>query len=182
MNNRVTHTLYRSFAEQGASVLRFNFRGVGSSEGSFGNGDGEIEDAASALDWLRTVNSKNRPLWVAGFSFGSWVSMQLLMRRPEVSGFISVSPPANLYDFNFLAPCPVSGMILYGKKDTIVTEESVDALVRKLNSQRGIQIDYRVLSEADHFYTDHLKEVYQYAVDHVAASQQWEQAARAANG
>ncbi|MDR2412381.1 MAG: alpha/beta fold hydrolase, partial [Holosporales bacterium] len=128
MHNRVTYTLYRAFAKQGLSVMRFNFRGVGSSEGSFDNGEGGVADAAAALDWLQAVNSKGRPLLVAGFSFGAWVAMQLLMRRPEVAGFISVSPPANLYDFNFLAPCPVSGMIVCGKKDDIVEEQSVDAL------------------------------------------------------
>ncbi|MDR0661773.1 MAG: alpha/beta hydrolase [Holosporales bacterium] len=181
MHNRVTYTLYRAFAKQGLSVMRFNFRGVGSSEGSFDSGEGEVADAAAALDWLQSVNPKGNPLLVAGFSFGAWVAMQLLMRRPEVAGFISVSPPANLYDFNFLAPCPVSGMIVCGKKDDIVDEQSVDALVTKLNSQKGIQIDYRVLPQADHFYTNHLDTIYQYAVDYVTAAQQGQSLAYAAN-
>jgi alpha/beta superfamily hydrolase len=50
--------------------------------------------------------------WIAGFSFGAWIGMQLLMRRPEIEGFVSVSPPANMYDFSFLAPCPSSGLII----------------------------------------------------------------------
>ncbi|MDR0406681.1 MAG: alpha/beta hydrolase [Holosporales bacterium] len=169
MNNRVTHTLYRAFAEHGASVLRFNFRGVGCSEGTFDNGDGELSDAAAALSWMQSINQGSRPLWVAGFSFGAWIAMQVLMRRPEVAGFVSVSPPTNLYDFNFLAPCPVSGMILYGRNDDIVLEETVDRLVAKLNAQKGITIDYRVIPRADHFYTNDLEKVYQYTVEYVAS-------------
>ncbi|MDR2417363.1 MAG: alpha/beta hydrolase [Holosporales bacterium] len=186
MNNRVTYTLYRAFAEHSASVLRFNFRGVGRSEGAFENGEGELADAAAALDWVRSINQGSRPLWVAGFSFGALIAMQLLMRRPEVAGFISVSPQTNLYDFNFLAPCPVSGMILYGKKDTIVQEETVERLVAKLNAQKGISIDYRVVPNADHFYTNDIEKVYQHTVDYVSsysyASQEPKKRFRVANG
>ncbi len=64
-------------------------------------------DAASALDYLQSMNQNSKHCWVAGFSFGAWIGMQLLMRRPEITGFISVSPPANMYDFSFLAPCPL---------------------------------------------------------------------------
>ena len=65
----------------------------------------------------RPVLPNLRACWVAGFSFGAWIGMQLLMRRPEVEGFISIAPPANLYDFSFLAPCPSSGLIVHGEKD-----------------------------------------------------------------
>jgi pimeloyl-ACP methyl ester carboxylesterase len=60
------------------------------------------------------MNQNAKHCWVAGFSFGAWIGMQLLMRRPEITGFISVSPPANMYDFSFLAPCPSSGLIING--------------------------------------------------------------------
>ena len=69
---------------------------------------------ASALDWAQSVNTEARSCWIAGFSFGAWIGMQLLMRRPEIEGFISIAPPANLYDFSFLAPCPSSGLIIHG--------------------------------------------------------------------
>jgi alpha/beta superfamily hydrolase len=85
--------------------------------------------------------------------------MQLLMRRPEIGGFISISPPTNLYDFNFLAPCPVSGMILQGENDTIVTHDSVSKLVDKLNNQKGISIDYRIVKKAGHFFDQQLEEL-----------------------
>ena len=104
-------------------MLRFNFRGVGRSQGSFDHGIGELSDAAAALDWAQTINPEARACWIAGFSFGAWIGMQLLMRRPEIEGFISVAPPANLYDFSFLAPCPSSGLIIHGDKERVAPAE-----------------------------------------------------------
>ena len=93
MNNQVVYTLYHTFAERGFSVLRFNFRGVGRSQGIWDGGPGELSDAASALDWLQIVKPDAKSCWIAGVSFGTWIAMQLLMRRPEVEGFICVAPP-----------------------------------------------------------------------------------------
>ncbi|MEG7753665.1 hypothetical protein U2440_15285, partial [Listeria monocytogenes] len=86
---------------------------------------------------------------------------QLLMRRPEIDGFISISPPANMYDFNFLAPCPVSGMMVQGTSDEIVPHESVTKLAQKLNNQKGIHIDCHLIEGADHFFTGRLSELTQ---------------------
>ena len=107
-------------AAGGSRLLRFNFRGVGRSQGTYDRGEGELSDAASALDWLQTFNPNASACWIAGHSFGAWIGMQLLMRRPEIDGFISVAPPANLFDFSFLAPCPSSGLIVHGNKDELV--------------------------------------------------------------
>ena len=156
MNNKVVYNLYHAFARRGFSVLRFNFRGVGRSQGTYDRGEGELSDAASALDWLQTFNENATACWIAGFSFGAWVGMQLLMRRPEISGFISVAPPANIYDFSFLAPCPSSGLILQGNKDDLVPEPSVAKLVEKLSQQRGIVIDYRIIDGANHFFHERM--------------------------
>ena len=104
MNNKVVYQLYQTFVNRGFATLRFNFRGVGRSQGTYDRGEGELSDAASALDWLQSVHTDAPQCWIAGFSFGAWIGMQLLMRRPEISGFISISPPANMYDFSFLAP------------------------------------------------------------------------------
>ena len=123
MNNKLVYGLYQTFVRHGFSTLRFNFRGVGRSQGSFDRGEGELSDAASALDWLQTYNPNAGTCWVAGFSFGAWIGMQLLMRRPEIESFVSVAPPANVYDFTFLAPCPSSGLILQGDQDTVVPVE-----------------------------------------------------------
>src|SRR5438874_6172440 len=152
MNNQVVYALYYMFVERGFSVLRFNFRGLGLSQGYFDNGPGELSDAASALDWLQLQNPDARSCWIAGVSFGTWIAMQLLMRRPEIDGFICVAPPANLYDFSFLAPCPSSGLIVHGDKDAVVPPKDVSGLVEKLKTQKGIVIDQKVIPGANHFF------------------------------
>ncbi len=152
MNNKVVYTLFHVYARFGFAVLRFNFRGVGRSQGVFDHGQGELSDAASAMDWLQTQNPNARNCWIAGYSFGGWIAMQLLMRRPEVAGFVAVSPPANMFDFNFLAPCPSSGLVIQGLEDQIVPEPDVAKLVQRLSSQRYIKIEYRKIAGATHFY------------------------------
>jgi len=156
MNNKIVYTLYQCFVRRGFSTLRFNFRGVGRSQGSFDRGEGELSDAAAALDWLQTYNPNAPFSWIAGFSFGAWIGMQLLMRRPEIESFIAISPPANMYDFTFLAPCPSSGLILQGDQDTVVPVEAVQRLVTKLSHQRDIKIDFRKIAGADHYFADRL--------------------------
>ena len=104
-----------------------------------------MSDAAAALDWAQTINPEAKSCWIAGFSFGAWIGMQLLMRRPEIEGFISICPPANLYDFSFLAPCPSSGLIIHGDKDAVVPHKDVTTLVDKLKTQKGIVIEQKVV-------------------------------------
>jgi uncharacterized protein len=152
MNHQIIYQVYYAFAHRNFSVLRFNFRGVGRSQGSFDHGQGELSDAASALDWAQSINPEARSCWIAGFSFGAWIGMQLLMRRPEIEGFISIAPPANLYDFSFLAPCPSSGMIVHGDKDAVVPHKDVCGLVEKLKTQKGIVIEQKVIPGANHFF------------------------------
>jgi len=159
MNNKVVYNTYHAFARNGFSVLRINFRGVGRSQGTFDSGIGELSDAASALDWLQSVNPNAPGCWIAGFSFGAWISMQLLMRRPEIEGFISIAPPANHYDFSFLAPCPSSGLIMQGGADDIVPESAAAKLVTKLSAQKNITVDYNIIPEADHFFTNNLPQM-----------------------
>jgi alpha/beta superfamily hydrolase len=149
-------------------VLRFNFRGVGKSQGRYDGGIGEISDAAAALDFLQMVNPNGGMLWVAGYSFGAYVGMQLLMRRPEMGGFVSISAPASHYDFGFLAPCPCGGLIMHGAEDELVPLNSVQKLVDKLNTQKGVTIDFRVLDRAGHVFTpDQTEKVCDAAEDHV---------------
>ncbi len=168
MNNRVVHALFERFKAMGFSTLRFNFRGVGKSQGRYDGGIGEISDATSALDFLQAVNPGASMLWVAGYSFGSYVGMQVLMRRPEMGGFVSISAPASHYDFGFLAPCPCSGLILHGEADELVPEPSVRKLVDKLNLQKGVTIDYRVMEGAGHVFTpEQTERVAGAAQDHV---------------
>ncbi len=161
MNHQIIYQLYYAFVHRNFSVLRFNFRGVGRSQGAFDHGQGELSDAASALDWAQSINPEARSCWIAGFSFGAWIGMQLLMRRPEIEGFISVAPPANLYDFSFLAPCPSSGLIVHGDKDAVVPHKDVSGLVDKLNTQKGIVIDQKVIPGANHFFDGKIDQLMQ---------------------
>ncbi len=156
MNNPIVMELYNIFDALGFSTFRFNFRGVGKSEGKFDNGLGELADAAAALDWVQRQNPNTNQCWVSGFSFGAVICMQLLMRRPEITRFVSVSPQPNLYDFNFLAPCPASGLIVHGKKDEIAPLDDVQKLALKLQAQKNITVEYEEISGANHFYDNEI--------------------------
>ena len=152
MNNRVVVEIFNAFLENGFSVLRLNFRGVGKSDGTFDNGQGELSDAAAALDWIERENQDFSQCWVSGFSFGSLICMQLIMRRPEVTKFLSISPQPNVYDFTFLAPCPISGQFLIGEKDELVSKESINELNNRLKSQKGIEVQFSEIKNANHFF------------------------------
>jgi len=159
MRNRIVYETYKSFYKKGFSVIRINFRGVEKSDGVFDNGQGELADAAAALDWVEKENAGFGQCWVTGFSFGALICMQLIMRRPEVNKFIAISPQPNVYDFTFLAPCPISGLIVYGKNDELVPEESVLNLKKKLNMQKNIEVKFDSISNANHFYKGKEKEL-----------------------
>jgi alpha/beta superfamily hydrolase len=159
MNNKVVYNLHYTFHRLGFSVLRFNFRGVGRSQGEFDQGVGELSDAASALDHLQMLNPNARSCYVAGFSFGAWIGMQLLMRRPEIAGFVSISPPANMYDFSFLAPCPSSGLIVNGEADRIAPMADIDKLAAKLRTQKGITVTHVTVPGANHFFDDGMEQM-----------------------
>jgi alpha/beta superfamily hydrolase len=167
MNNKVAYTLYKVFAKNGFSVLRFNFRGVGKSQGKFDDGVGELSDASSAMDWLQQYNQDALTYWISGFSFGAWLSMQLLMRRPEIERFVAVSPPANMYDFSFLSPCPRNGFIIQGDTDSIVDESSVTKLHNNLKNQKRVEVDYEIIKGADHFFRDKLEDLEEIIDDYV---------------
>lgn len=168
MNNRLVYSLFHAYTRAGFSVLRFNFRGVGKSQGEYSGGEGELADAASALDWLQMMNPNAREVWVGGFSFGAYIAMQLLMRRPEIDRFVSIAPPAHMYDFNFLAPCPSSGIIIQGERDTIVPMIAVDRLVEKLRLQKDIVVDYHILKSAGHFFQNEQPDVDALIEDYIA--------------
>ena len=153
MNNKVVVETFHTFMENDFSVCRVNFRGVGKSDGEFDNGQGELADAAAALDWLERENFDNSQCWVSGFSFGSLIAMQLLMRRPEINRFIAISPQPNVYDFSFLSPCPTSGLVIYGIKDELVPVEHITELDKRLSAQKGIKVDFQSVSEANHFFS-----------------------------
>ena len=153
MNNKIVQVMYNIFLENGFSVIKVNFRGVGKSEGVFDNGLGELSDAAAALDWIERQNLDYSQCWVSGFSFGSLICMQLIMRRPEVNNFIAVSPQPNVYDFSFLSPCPTSGLVIHGKKDELVPFDDINELNKRLSAQKGIKVEFDIIAEANHFFS-----------------------------
>ena len=159
MNNRIVYETYNCFYKNKFSVIRINFRGVEKSDGVFDNGQGELSDAAAALDWIEKENPGYNQCWVSGFSFGALICMQLIMRRPEVNKFIAISPQPNVYDFTFLAPCPISGLIIYGKNDELVQVDSIINLKKRLNMQKNINVKFDSIPNANHFFKDKEKEL-----------------------
>ena len=162
MENRVVHEAFNVFIKNGFSVIKLNFRGVGKSEGTFDNGQGELSDAAAALDWIERENQDYSQCWVSGFSFGSLICMQLIMRRPEVTKFVAIAPQPNVYDFTFLAPCPTSGQIIFAEKDELVPKDSINTLNNRLKSQKGIEVTFSEIKSANHFFKgkeDELKKI-----------------------
>ena len=145
MNNKVVYTLFSCFQNLGFSVLRY---------------------------WLQSVNPEARQCWIAGYSFGAWIGLQLLMRRPDINNFIAVSPPANEKDFTFLAPCPTSGLVVQGGIDEIVNPASVASLAKKLNQQRNVDVDFALIEEGDHMYNNHLVDLYKVAGNYIIGAMQ----------
>ncbi|HEY4125275.1 MAG TPA: alpha/beta hydrolase, partial [Rhizomicrobium sp.] len=166
MNNPLVYDLFHMYHKLGCTTVRFNFRGVGRSQGTFDSGVGELSDAAAVLDWMNTLYPNPSFVWVCGISFGAWIGMQLLMRRPEITGFISIAPPASMYDFAFLAPCPASGIMIHGTKDQVVPEADVLKLVDRLRAQKGIKIDYHKIEGANHFFDKHEQDVVEAVEDY----------------
>ena len=138
-------------------MLRFNFRGVGRSEGCFDYGVGELADAASALDWVQAIDPSARASWIAGVSFGSWIAMKLLMRRPEIEGFVAIAAPANRFDFSFLAPCPRSGLFIHGDLDRVLPLTEVIEQIDKLKTQKDAVIEHAVVPGANHFFENRIE-------------------------
>jgi alpha/beta superfamily hydrolase len=169
MNNKITYNLYKAFANNGYSVLRINFRGVGKSQGKFDNGIGELMDITAVINWLHDQNMEATDFWIAGFSFGAWIALQTVMRRPEIENYILVAPPASKYDFNFIVPCSASGLIIQGEKDEITKEQDSARLAEKLSARDGAEIAYQMVPNADHFFKEQMPE-FEEAVDNYIKS------------
>ena len=167
MQDPITITLFEMFTRRGFSTLRFNFRGVGRSQGQFEAGPAELSDAAFVLDHLESLNEAPSQCWVAGSSFGAYLCLQLLMRRPEIDGFIAVAPPANHYDLSFLAPCPASGIIIAGEKDIVAPPADIDRSLTKVRVQKGETIERANIPGANHFFQDKLKELEAMSVEYL---------------
>jgi uncharacterized protein len=105
--------------------------------------------------------------WISGFSFGAWIALQAVMRRPELENYILVAPPATKYDFNFIVPCTSAGLIVQGTKDEITKEPDSAKLAEKLAAREGADVVYQTVNGADHFFKDQMDEFEEIIDDHI---------------
>lgn len=167
MNNKVVYTMYQTFLDQGFHAVRFNFRGVGKSTGHFDFGEGELRDAMYVLGWMKDMFPKARAYWVAGFSFGSWVALQLLKKDPDLAHFICAGPPANVYDFSFMLPTDREGIFIQGSIDAIVKPQASVELAEKVSRVSPVQIACHMIDGADHFFTGKLDQLTHRITDYI---------------
>lgn len=123
LRNKVVTMLERSLREAGLATVRFNFRGVGASGGEFDDGDGESGDLVAVAQWVRKVHPGDA-LWLAGFSFGSYVALRCA-RSLAADALITVAPPAGLYDFGEIATPGCPWLVVQGEDDEVVDPQAV---------------------------------------------------------
>ncbi|RLA05530.1 MAG: alpha/beta hydrolase [Gammaproteobacteria bacterium] len=123
MSNKVVHTLCRTFSKMGLPSLRFNFRGVGESKGTHDNGIGESRDLLLLCNIMKQ-NWPDSPLWLAGFSFGSWVAAHTA-KQVGAEQLLSIAPPVKHFDFDTFDKPDCPWLILMGEEDEIVEPQSV---------------------------------------------------------
>jgi alpha/beta superfamily hydrolase len=147
MYNHVVGLISQAFEDQGWTTLRFNFRGVGRSQGDFDQGLGEQEDVSAAVDYLKGLREQN--IILAGYSFGAWVNAQAGLTHPDVQGSILVSPPAGMMDFSFLHQDTKTRLIVLGDQDPYAPVSQIKKLVQSLPTPPPLKI----IKGADHFYS-----------------------------
>lgn len=153
MNNKVVYTVASMFNQLGAGSVRFNFRGVGKSSGEFGHGVGELDDLRAVVEWVQQ-NYAPKELWLAGFSFGSYVAL----RGHEMLGatrLILIAPPMERFDFSQLYLSKTPTIVVQGAKDDVV---SPDAVYQWVSSQMNAP-NFIWMPDADHFFHGKLTEL-----------------------
>jgi uncharacterized protein len=154
MHNKVVHTLVKAFGELGLRTVRFNFRGVGASEGRFGDAEGEIEDLLAVLAWVRQQRPNDR-LWLAGFSFGGFVCARAAQQEP-VAQLVSVAPAVNMYYFKSMqSPPNVPWLVIHGDADEVVPLAAIREWVERMQPSPELV----VLKEAGHFFHGRLHDL-----------------------
>lgn len=144
MDNKVVQTLARAYTQLGCTAVRFNFRGVGASQGSWAGGPGEIEDALAVVAALR---APGQPLWLAGFSFGAYVvshvAAQLAAAAAGAERLVLVGPAASRFD---MPPVPADTLVLHGEADDVVPLAAV------FDWARPQSLPVTVIPGAGHFF------------------------------
>ena len=169
MNNKVVYNLHYAFHKIGFTCLRFNFRGVGRSQGEYDQGIGELVDAAAALDYLQAMNPNAKHCWVAGFS------LRRLDRHAAADAAARRSPASSRWrrrrtstTSRFLAPCPSSGLIISGSADRVVPAADVDRRSpTSSSSRRASPSPTTTIEGASHFFDPGMDEMIATVDDYV---------------
>jgi alpha/beta superfamily hydrolase len=151
MYNQVVEALVQAYQSRGFTTLRFNFRGVGKSEGRYGEGKGEKEDVKSALGYLCGLEMSDIDL--AGYSFGAWVNAHVTTGDFPVNGMIMVSPPVAFLDFSFLSRDQRIKAVVAGGRDDIAPADQINRLISTWNPAALFEI----IDGADHFYSGRIE-------------------------
>jgi alpha/beta superfamily hydrolase len=146
MYNNVVEAIVQAYQEQGHSTLRFNFRGVGRSEGSYDNGQGEQDDVRAALNHLSVLGKSGADL--VGYSFGAWVNALGIEKFDDAARMVMVSPPVNFISFDFLKYNPKIQLVIAGNRDEIAGYKAIERLLKTWNPEATL----RIIADADHFY------------------------------
>ena len=156
MHTKAVYQGTKGLVRAGYAVLRFNFRGVGHSEGSFTGGEGEKEDFRAAVDYMR-AQFPQLPLWAAGFSFGSWVALETGAADDRVSVLIGISPPWTKlgYDFTRTLQSTKPKFFVQGESDDICPIQDMWKVYGQLPEPKELV----VIDAADHLYDGHATEV-----------------------
>ncbi|MDE2139539.1 MAG: alpha/beta hydrolase [Gammaproteobacteria bacterium] len=165
MTNKVTYIVARAFNDLGALSLRFNFRGVGKSAGTYDNGVGETEDALAALDWLATQNP-GLPMWLGGFSFGAYVALRAQSERP-IKRLVTVAPAVERFNVDPIQSPRMPWLLIQGDADEVVSPQAVFDWVAAL----AVKPKLAVLKGAGHFFHGRLNEVRQAVVQAFSGGQ-----------
>jgi len=150
MGNNVVMALAHALHETGHATLRFNFRGVGQSEGHYSDGQGEVEDARAAIKFMQEKMGANTPLVLAGYSFGSWVATNALAGDTTVSHLILVAPPTSMFDFSGLTKDSEerARFVVVGERDQFCDRDALKEIFDRLPEPKAL----RIIPRADHFY------------------------------
>ena len=154
LHNKVTHRIAATLFARGAAVLRFNFRGVGKSEGVHDRGRGERDDALVVLDWLRRRHPAARA-WVAGFSFGSWVAARAAAAEQAVKQLILVAPGVHTQTFEEMRTCAVPKLVVQGTADTVCKPENLARVFPTWADPKRLEL----VEGASHFFDRKLAEL-----------------------
>lgn len=153
MYNLVVETIVHVYSIKGYSTLKFNFRGVGRSQGKYDNGDGEQKDVLAALSLLGDMGMEQIDL--AGYSFGAWVNAHAVQEDVSVKNMVMVSPPVGFMDFRTIGPMDCLKFVVTGSRDDIAPADAVE----KMRSVWNPNARFEVIDGADHFYGGYLNQL-----------------------